>query len=139
MSDPLVVTRAAAIIALVLFALLIVFQLALALGAPWGRAAYGGAHPGVLPVPFRIASGVAVVVWSVVALAVVRRSGIPLWSPVPVSWLPVVIWIVVGLLALALVMNALTPSALERAIWVPFALLLLAATLTVAITARPVA
>lgn len=136
MSDPTAITRVAAIVALVLFALLIVFQLALALGAPWGRAAYGGQNTGVLPMQFRVASAVAVVVWAAVALVVARRAGLPVWAPLPVAWLPVVVWIVVGLLVIAAVMNAITPSGLERAIWLPFTLLLLASTLTVAIAAR---
>jgi hypothetical protein len=138
MSDPTAVARVAAIAALVLFALLIVFQLALALGAPWGRAAYGGQINGVLPTHFRVASAVAVVVWAAIALVVARRGGLPVWAPLPESWLPVVMWIVVGLLAIAVVMNAITPSALERAIWLPFTLVLFASTLTVAIAAgRP--
>jgi hypothetical protein len=136
MPDPAAIARIAGIAALVLLALLVVFQLALALGAPWGRAAYGGQHPGVLPSKFRIASVVAVVVWAGVALVVARRAGLAAWSPLPVSWLPVVVWIVVGLMAIAVIMNAITPSALERAIWLPFSLLTLAATLTVAVTAR---
>lgn len=136
MSDPTAITRVAATVALVLFALLIVFQLALALGAPWGRAAYGGQNTGVLPMQFRVASAVAVVVWAALALVVVRRAGLPVWAPLPVAWLPVAVWIVVGLLVIAVVMNAITPSGLERAIWLPFTLLLLASTLTVAITAR---
>lgn len=107
MSDPTAITRVAAIIAVVLFALLILFQLALALGAPWGRAAYGGQHAGVLPTQFRVASVVAIVVWTGV-----------------------------GLLVIAVIMNAITPSALERAIWLPFSLLALASTVTVALTAR---
>jgi hypothetical protein len=58
--------------------------------------------------------------------------------PLPDSWLPVVVWVVVGLLVIAVVMNAITPSPLERAIWLPFSLLVLASTLTVAIAAgRP--
>jgi hypothetical protein len=134
MSDPTALPRAAATVALVLFALLIVFQFALALGAPWGRAAYGGQHAGVLPSQFRIASAVAVIVWAAIALVVARRGGLPVWAPLPGAWLPVVVWIVVGLLVIAVVMNAITPSALERAIWLPFTLLLLASTVTVAIT-----
>lgn len=136
MSDPTAITRVAATVALVLFALLIVFQLALALGAPWGRAAYGGQNTAVLPMQFRVASAVAVVVWAALALVVVRRAGLPVWAPLPAAWLPVAVWIVVGLLVIAVVMNAITPSGLERAIWLPFTLLLLASTLTVAITAR---
>jgi hypothetical protein len=136
MSDPVVLSRVAAIVALALFAGLVAFQLALALGAPRGRAASGGAAVGVLPTRLRIASAVAVIVWAGIALAVAHRGGLPVWSPLPVSWLAVVVWIVAGLLAIAVVMNAITPSALERAIWLPFTLVLLAATLTVATTAR---
>ena len=39
------------------------FEVALAAGAPWGSAAWGGAHPGVLPTNLRAASGVAAVVY----------------------------------------------------------------------------
>jgi hypothetical protein len=136
MSDPAAIARVAGIVALILLAVLIVFQLALALGAPWGRAAYGGQHAGVLPTQFRVASVVAAVVWAGIALVVARRAGLWVWSPLPVSWLPVVVWIVVGLMVIAVVMNAITPSALERAIWLPFSLVLFASTLTIAITAR---
>jgi hypothetical protein len=136
MSDPAAIARVAGIVALVLLGLLVVFQLALALGAPWGRAAYGGQHTGVLPTQFRVASAAAVVVWAAIALVVARRAGLAIWSPLPVSWLPVVVWVVVGLMVIAVVMNAITPSALERAIWLPFSLMLFASTLTVAIAAR---
>ena len=51
----------------------VVFQLALAAGAPWGRAAWGGQNDGVLPVGFRVASGIAAVVWLWVLLVVLGR------------------------------------------------------------------
>jgi hypothetical protein len=130
------VTLIAVVVALVLFAALVVFQLALAAGAPWGRAAYGGQNPGVLPGRLRVSSVVAAVVWTVLALAVARRGGVPVWSPLPDAWLPVVIWVVVGLLAISVVLNTITRSAVERAIWMPTSLVLLAATLTVALTAQ---
>jgi hypothetical protein len=129
------VTLLAAVVALVLFAALVVFQLALAGGAPWGRAAYGGQNPGVLPGRLRVSSVAAAVVWTVLALAVARRGGIPVWSPLPDAWLPVVIWVVVGLLVISVVLNTITRSAVERAIWLPTSLVLLASTLTVALTA----
>ena len=91
----------------------------------------------MLTTHFRIASAVAMVVWTALAVVVARRGGLPLWAPAPDSWLPVLTWIVVGLLVVAVIMNAITPSALERAIWLPFTVVLLAATTTVAITARP--
>lgn len=124
----------AAVVASALFAVLIAFQLALALGAPWGRAAYGGAEPGVLPPRLRVSSAVAVVVWTAIALAVARRAGLPVWAPVPDAWLPVVAWVVVGLLVIAVALNAITRSVVERAIWLPTSLVLLVAVLVVALS-----
>ncbi len=125
----------AAAVALVVFGGLVVFQIALALGAPWGRAAYGGQNLGRLPGSLRIASVVAAVVWAGVALVVARHGGIPVWAPLPDAWLPVAIWVIVGLLAISVVLNAITRSRLERAIWLPVTLVMLAAALTVALTA----
>lgn len=124
----------AAVVASALFAVLIAFQLALALGAPWGRAAYGGSEPGVLPPRLRVSSAIAVVVWTAIALAVARRAGLPVWAPVPDAWLPVVAWVVVGLLVIAVALNAITRSAVERAIWLPTSLALLVAVLVVALS-----
>ena len=49
------------------------FQASLAVGAPWGAAAFGGGHPGVLPTSLRGTSAAAVVVYS--GLAYVVWSG----------------------------------------------------------------
>jgi len=70
-----------------------VFQLAIALGAPLGRAAWGGAHVR-LPPNLRVASAVAAVIWMVAALLVLDRAGTPLIDlPDPVSngWGPLAI------------------------------------------------
>lgn len=133
--DPAVIARVAAIVAAVLFAALVLFQVALALGVPWGRAAYGG-QSAELTTQLRVTSAIAAVIWTGVALVVLKRAGFAVWAPLPASWLPVVIWIVVALGAIAIVMNAITPSAIERAIWLPVSILLLGSTLTVALAAR---
>ncbi len=124
--------RNAAIIVAVLLFLLAAFQLALALGAPWGRAAFGGftATPGT---GLRISSGVAVLVWSCVALLVLRRGGVGVWAPLPDSWLGVAIWVVAGVLALSILVNAISPSVVEKAIWVPFGVVTTTLTVVVAI------
>jgi hypothetical protein len=88
------------------------FQVALALGAPWGEAAWGGANAGVLPVGFRVASGLSAVLWAGVASVsagrllgqVGRRRlllGVAVYSTIGIA------------------MNAISPSSTERAIWVP--------------------
>ena len=67
------------------------------------------------------------------AAVVLSRAGLALsqWAQASV-WLT---WIVVALSGVSLVLNAITPSAGERRIWVPVALVLLATSLTVALTA----
>ncbi len=127
----------AGIVATVLYAAIIAFQLALAAGAPWGSAAYGGQHAGVLPTHFRVSSVVAAVVWALLALCVARVAGLPVWAPLPDVALPIVIWVVVGLSAVSVVLNAITRSRVERAIWLPASAVLLASVLAVALLAPP--
>ena len=55
-------THPAAIAAGVGFLLVTGFQVGLALGAPWGRAAWGGSREGLLPRNLRIAGGFAALV-----------------------------------------------------------------------------
>lgn len=119
----------------VLLAVVVVFQTALALGAPWGRASYGGAHEGVLPARLRVASGAAAVVWVGLALVLLRRAGAAVRSPLPDEALGVATWVALALFAVSVVLNAITPSALERALWLPVTLLLMAATLVIALSA----
>jgi hypothetical protein len=82
----------AAVAAAVLLAGISVFQLLLALGAPWGAAAYGGgaAGPdGVLPSGLRIASAVAAIILGVAAWVILARADLaprgPL-SPLLLRW-----------------------------------------------------
>jgi hypothetical protein len=120
--------RNAAIILAILLVGLALFQLALALGAPWGRAAFGGfvERPGIA---LRVSAGIATVVWVGAALIVLRRAGVPVWAPLPTAWLPAVAWVLVGILLLSILVNAISPSLLEKAIWVPFGVV--AATLAI--------
>ena len=129
------ITRRAAIGAAILYSLIAAFQLALALGAPWGKAAFGGAveQPGL---ELRASSVVAIVVWSAAALIVLHRVGFNVWAPLPRKALPVAVWVLFGLSIVSTMLNAITPSALERAIWLPVSLLLTAALAVVAITSR---
>ena len=117
----------------VLLAVVIVFQVALAAGAPWGVAAYGGAHRGVLPTRLRIASGVAAALWVALGLVLLRRTGYSVPAVLPDGVLAVAGWIIFAILALSVILNAITPSVLERAIWLPVTLLLAAATLVIAL------
>jgi len=107
-----------------IFALLILvvvaFELALALGAPWGRVAMGGGVAGALPPRLRLAALAQIVVLGLSALVILHRVGWALpFLRISHRW-PA--WIVVGLFAVAVVLNTITPSGWERAIWLPVAL-----------------
>ncbi|WP_043816497.1 hypothetical protein [Deinococcus maricopensis] len=112
----------------------VLFQLALAAGAPWGAYAMGGAHPGRFPAPLRVAALFQAALLSAMAGVVLARAGVglPAWA----SGAPWLIWCVVAFSALSLGLNLITPSAVERRIWAPVALVLLASSVVVALGAR---
>lgn len=103
------------------------FEVALALGAPWGRAAWGGAHGGELPAGLRVASALASVVWVGGTLLVVARGRGRGGRVVRV-----VTWGLGGLLLVGAVMNFASSSPYERYGWGPLALLLGGLTIRVA-------
>lgn len=122
---------AARIYAVVTF-VVIAFQIALAAGAPWGAYAMGGAFPGQFPPELRVAAVIQAVILALLAGVVLARAGValPNWSRTS-RWL---IWVAVAFSGLSLVLNIITPSSIERAIWAPVALIMLISSLTVAIS-----
>lgn len=111
--------RAVAVAATVGVVLVASFQVALALGVPWGRAAWGGAHSR-LPTGLRIASGFAAVFWILAALVVLARAGYEA-SPVPLGVARWATWVLFALLVLGTLMNLASRSRLERLIQAPTA------------------
>lgn len=114
--------------------LALAFQLALAAGAPWGAYAMGGRHPGRFPTPLRIAAVVQAALLAALGGVVLARAdlALPNWSAAA-DWL---IWVVVAFSTLSLALNLLTPSAVERRLWAPVALVLLTSSVFVAIGPR---
>ena len=111
----------AAILGVVLLALVGAFQIALALGAPWGAAAWGGAHPGVLPPRLRVSSLIAgVVIYPVLLLFVLASAGLAY-----LPWMPatgrVGMWVLSGVFAVDAVANFASRSKVER-LWGPVSL-----------------
>ena len=83
----------------------VAFQVALALGAPWGAYAMGGAYPGRFPPPLRVAAIVQGVLIGLLALIVLSAAGLVAPDLVAsYSWL---IWIPVAVSAVAVVLNAI--------------------------------
>ena len=123
-------TAAAILFALVTLGV-VAFQLALALGAPWGEYAMGGRYPGILPRTMRVSAVGQAALLAALAVYVLSAAGLVL--PSLARTLPGLIWAVVAFSALSLVLNAMTPSAGERRIWVPVATEMLLTSLIVAL------
>jgi len=105
------------VVAACLLGVVVLFQLALAAGAPWGAAAYGGRaelDDGRLPPRYRVASaGTAVILAG--ALWLVLAAGAVI-SPTPIAEnvLGVGAWVLVGLFALNTVGNLAGRHPVER-------------------------
>ena len=125
-------TIAAAVVFAVVTVGVIGFQVALALGAPWGVYAMGGSFPGRFPPRMRVAALAQAALLAVAALIVLSGAGLIL--PSLSKALPWLIWLVVALSGASVVLNALSPSSEERRIWVPVGVVMLASSLTVALT-----
>ena len=123
----------AAIVYAIAVAGVVAFQVALALGAPWGSYAMGGAIAGQFPPRLRIAAVVQAALLALTAGIVLSRAGLalPAWSDAARA----LIWVVVAIALLALVLNSISRSAGERRIWVPVALVMLLSSLLVAVNA----
>lgn len=124
-------TRVAAMVATTGFAALAVFQAALAAGAPWGHAAWGGgeAH---LSGGQQAGSAVAAVIYVAAALIVSCRGG-TLWRTRSNSalfrWGT---WLFAVALAIGAVPNFASQSRWENVLFGPLALVLAALCITVA-------
>lgn len=109
----------------------IIFHLLLLFGMPWGEATMGGKYKGKLPMKMRIVSFISILILLLFAIIVSVEANI-LWSHFK-SYSEIGIWFVVGYSALGIVMNTITPSKIERKIWVPVTVLLFVSSLIVAL------
>jgi hypothetical protein len=122
--------RAAAMLYMILAAAVVLFQLALAAGAPWGAYAMAGAFPGRLPASLRVGAALQAVMISAAAVVILARANV-----VYLRWSRLVhrlTWVIVTVMGVSLVLNVMTPSTGERAIWAPVALMLFATSVVVA-------
>nr|WP_157415750.1 hypothetical protein [Agromyces allii] len=110
--------------------ILAVFQLALALGAPLGRFAWGGTHR-VLPARLRIGSLVSIAIYAVIAVLALDRAGAVDVVPDVVS--TVGMWIVFAYFVLGIGMNAISRSKPERYTMAPLSAVLALLSLLVAL------
>ena len=110
-----------ALLLTIVLALLAVFQLALALGAPLGRFAWGGQHR-VLPVRLRIGSAVSIAIYAVIALIAWDRVGaIDIFGDL---FSRIAMWVVFAYFVLGIALNAISRSRPERYTMVPLTIVL---------------
>ena len=111
-----------------------VFQVLLALGAPWGALTLGGLHPGQLPSAFRVNAAFSAVVLSGTALVVCVRAGLIL--PGRQDTVRRSVWVVVAFCVLEVALHVITPSYWERILWLPCVSVMLVASSYVAMRAE---
>ena len=115
----------------ILAAFAALFQIALVVGAPWGKLTLGGKFPGKLPLAFRLVAAGSGLLLTLFALVVLAKAD--LISVAWTSFSPWLIWIVVGYCALGVFANAATPSRSERVLWLPVVTAMLALSIVVAL------
>lgn len=115
----------------VVLALLVAFQLALAFGAPWGRFAWGGQNEGTLPVGYRVASAVSTLIYAFLGAVALDRAGVI--GMFPQGFSAIAMWVVFGYLALGVLMNLASRSKSERYAMTPVALVLAVLALLIAL------
>lgn len=120
-----------AIVLTVILAALAVFQLALALGAPIGHFAWGGAHR-VLPTRLRIGSLVSILIYALIVVLALDRAGALEVVPDPVSTIGM--WVVFGYFVLGIPLNAISRSRPERFTMTPIVIALAVLSLFVALS-----
>ncbi|WPP51487.1 hypothetical protein [Catalinimonas niigatensis] len=121
----------AAIVFTVLIGIVILFQLGLALGMPWGSYAMGGKYPGKFPAFMRVSALFQILILTALALIVLSKAALAF--PELNTFANKAIWFVVGFSTLATILNLITKSVWERRIWAPISMLMLISSLIVAI------
>jgi len=88
-------------------------QVALILGAHWGRLTQGGQHEGALPLKGRITALLSIFILTAIGLAMLSANGQwPYWP----RWTA---WLGTTILAVSTLLNWITPSPAERKLWAP--------------------
>jgi len=113
---------------------LIVFQLALTLGAPWGVLTQGGFNVGTLPASGRAVAGFSVLLLIAMTYVVLARAGLMRAYGIAARKWP--IYLTAAIAALSAVANFMTPSVPERMMGAPIATILLISVIIVIVKSR---
>lgn len=93
---------------------IVFFQIALIAGLPLGPWTQGGRHPGALPPSGRLMAAAAIPVALFQGVAILSAAGFP-----GIGWPRWTGWAALGLSLVSAVLNQVTPSRRERAVWGP--------------------
>lgn len=123
--------QTAAVIVCLLLGALAIFQAGLALGAPWGRLAWGGQHER-LPTRLRVASAVSILLYALFAAVVLDRADV-------VDVLPDVVsragtWALTAYFGLGVGLNGISRSRPEALTMAPVCLILCISCLVLALS-----
>lgn len=124
---------AAKIYALFAF-ILMIFQLALMFGAPWGVMTQGGFNTGTLPVSGRVVAGISVLL--LIAMTHVVLTHARLMRGVGAAGKRSALYLTAAIVTLSAVANFMTPSVPERMMGAPVATILLVTVIIVIIRSR---
>ena len=112
-----------AILYALIIALVVLFQVCLIFGAPWGQITQGGRYEGPLPVGGRVVATLSVPTLIFMGASITSAAGLmPNWA----DWTA---YAAIAVQALSTTLNWITPSQKERFLWGPITsiMLLLAA------------
>lgn len=97
-----------------------------------GEYAFGGQHPGKLPIQYRVGSAFSFLILIAIAGHYLAQAGV--FTPLlPAGLNSVANWVLVGFNGLGLIMNGISRSKKERNMWVPVLLLSVVLAVIVAI------
>lgn len=112
------------LIFLLIILVVILFQVALVCGAPWGEYTMGGKFSGKLPLKIRVVVLFQIFILILFAFIVLAKTKLALEQYH--SFGRIGIWFVVGFFILGSILNLATPSKKERNLWGPVNLIALA-------------
>ena len=129
-------TRVAAWLAAAIFLIVAAFQAALVFGAPWGEYTQGGGTRGALTFSGRLIAAVSCVLSIVMAGAILARAGEGPLRRIPARLVTVLAWVATVYAVVAVILNTITRSTAERALWLPVSIVLLLLVASVMVTTR---
>ena len=110
---PMEFNQIAVILYILITVVVILFQLFLVFGAPWGEFTQGGRHKGVLPTSGRVSAAVSIPILIFMALSISSVVGfLPNWSIRTA-------YITIALQGVTAIFNWITPSQKEKRLWGP--------------------